>query len=242
MSTITRLPASSARALTAGQLINSLHAVVQELVDNALDAGASAVTVAISADHRDISVRDNGRGVAVANLPLLGERHCTSKLRALEDLQCHSVPSSSSSSSSTCTDFTGTAFATAGFRGEALHLLSQVADVTITTRTADQEVPLSTHLAFNCISPRQDRVPFPCHDWSNLVSISDLFFLCAQIARSPRACALSTARASPRSRVAPRRRAPPCASRVSLTRCPCARVCTPTRTAATLICASCTAR
>ena len=85
----------------------------------------TGASISVSADQREISVRDNGTGIAA--LELVGQKHCTSKLPGgLDDL----YPSHSG----------GSCVTTLGFRGEAPHLLTQVADVCLTTRTAQQTV------------------------------------------------------------------------------------------------------
>ncbi len=77
-----------ARRITSGQVITSVHAAVKELVENSLDAGATAVDVRLEGcGLRTLSVADNGAGVAAADRARVGQRHHTSKLRASEDLE-----------------------------------------------------------------------------------------------------------------------------------------------------------
>ena len=103
--------------IAAGEVVERPSAAIKELVENSLDAGASAVTVEI----RDggisyFRVTDNGSGIAQGDIRMAFERHATSKITRAQDL--HSIR-------------------TLGFRGEALASIAAVAKVTCTTRTKD---------------------------------------------------------------------------------------------------------
>ena len=107
------LPIDVIHLIAAGEVIDSLAAVVRELCENAIDAQATRVTVSLSLDRWQIRVADNGVGIELADLQQAATAHSTSKIGDREDL-FH--------------------ISSLGFRGEALHSLAQLADLTIYSR------------------------------------------------------------------------------------------------------------
>jgi DNA mismatch repair protein MutL len=109
------LPATVADGIAAGEVVDRPAAVVKELVENAIDAGAAHIDIRIEGAGRHlIEVVDDGSGMSALDLPLAFRRHATSKLRSLDDLRTIS---------------------TLGFRGEALASIAAVARVDAVSRT-----------------------------------------------------------------------------------------------------------
>ncbi len=114
------LPDSVANQIAAGEVVQRPSSVVKELVENAVDAGATKVQVVVADGGRTlIQVIDNGKGMSETDARLAFERHATSKISNADDLF---------------------ALKTMGFRGEALASIVAVAQVELVTRRADDEL------------------------------------------------------------------------------------------------------
>ena len=113
MQNIHTLPIEVVHLIAAGEVIDSLAAVVRELAENAIDAIATRIVISIWTDTLSVQVSDNGCGMAIADLTQAATPHTTSKITSAEDLrQINSL----------------------GFRGEALYSLAQLADLSICSR------------------------------------------------------------------------------------------------------------
>lgn len=119
MAEIRKLSSELIGKIAAGEVVERPASVVKELVENAIDAGATHITVELRGGGIEyLRISDNGKGIPAGQIRLAFERHATSKLQTEAELYC---------------------IHTLGFRGEALASVAAVAKVTCTTKTADAE-------------------------------------------------------------------------------------------------------
>ncbi|MDD2695559.1 MAG: DNA mismatch repair endonuclease MutL, partial [Anaerolineales bacterium] len=146
------LPPEVASQIAAGEVVERPASVVKELVENALDAGASRVTVRVEGGgQRMVEVADDGCGIPPDEMPLAVERHATSKLASAEDLfRIHSL----------------------GFRGEALASIASVSRLTLTSTVAGE--PHGTRIR---VEGGRSEPPAPVGaPVGTTVRVEDLFF------------------------------------------------------------------
>ena len=150
---IKRLSVQLANQIAAGEVVERPASVVKELLENAVDAGASLITLEIRSSGKTlIKVTDNGKGIVADELPLALAPHATSKIETLEDLS---------------------AIRTLGFRGEALASIASVSRLTLISRTADAEHAFQVHVE----GAEQHPVVEPAiHNQGTSVIVRELFF------------------------------------------------------------------
>ncbi len=152
MPKILQLSTHVANLIAAGEVVERPASVVKELLENAVDAGATKVTVEIrDGGMTFLRVTDNGCGMEPQDARTAFLRHATSKLRNAEDLA---------------------AISTCGFRGEALAAISSVSRIDLLTKTADSLAGTSLHLEAGTITEESEA---GCPDGTTII-VRDLFF------------------------------------------------------------------
>ncbi|KAL8935521.1 MAG: hypothetical protein Q9216_005380 [Gyalolechia sp. 2 TL-2023] len=141
---IAALPPQTVHTIGSSQVLTDSASLVKELLDNALDAQATSITVEISANALDtIQVKDNGHGIAPEDRALVCRRHCTSKIKDLDDLA-------------------KIGGASLGFRGEALASAVEICgSVLVTTRIVGEATAVSLKVSRNGEVENEDRVSQP---------------------------------------------------------------------------------
>lgn len=146
------LPDALINKIAAGEVVERPASVVKELLENAIDAGAHRITLAIEDGGRTlIRVVDNGCGIPAEQAPLAFAQHATSKIKTTDDLF---------------------AIRTMGFRGEALASIASVSHATMITRTADAEQACRIEVKDSLVGP-----VVPCAaPVGTAIEIRDLFY------------------------------------------------------------------
>ncbi len=151
--TITILPARLANQIAAGEVVERPASVIKELIENSLDAGATAIHVEVEKGGiKKIKITDNGRGIIKEELTLALSRHATSKIKSLSDLE---------------------AIDSLGFRGEALASISSVARLTLTSKPKEQENAWQANAEGREMSVT---IKPAAHPNGTSIEVTDLFF------------------------------------------------------------------
>ena len=146
------LPDAIANQIAAGEVVQRPASALKELLENAVDAGATQIQVVVKdAGKQLIQVVDNGKGMSPTDARMSFERHATSKIRTAQDLF---------------------AIRTFGFRGEAMASIAAVAQVELKTRTEDAEVGTLIHIEGSEVK-KQEPVAVPV---GTSVAMKNLFF------------------------------------------------------------------
>lgn len=150
MPKINVLPDHIASQIAAGEVVERPSSVVKELVENAIDAGASQIEIAVGADCRDIRVADDGCGMSPDDAVLAFQRHATSKLLTAEDLS---------------------SLRTLGFRGEALPSIGSVSHLSCSTRNAESTTGIKVSIEDGNIKTHETGCSI-----GTVIEVCDLFY------------------------------------------------------------------
>ncbi len=141
-----------ANRIAAGEVVQRPASVVKEILENALDAGATRIRLKVAnAGKTLIQVHDNGKGMSDTDARMCFERHATSKIRSVEDLE---------------------AIQTMGFRGEALASIASVAQVELQTKSEADTVGTKIRIAGSQIESQE---PVACNQ-GTILTIKNLFY------------------------------------------------------------------
>ncbi|KAI3632828.1 hypothetical protein MIR68_008903 [Amoeboaphelidium protococcarum] len=165
---IKKLPQDVINKIAAGEVIHRPSNALKEMLENSIDAGADRIDVIVKdGGLKMMQITDNGHGIAPEDLPLLCERHATSKLETFEDLLGGKVQ-------------------TFGFRGEALASISHCAKVTVISKTADSQCAYRGWYANNKLvsdpsskAAVKEARPQPCahsDPHGTVITVEDLFY------------------------------------------------------------------
>ena len=146
------LPDAIANQIAAGEVVQRPASALKELLENAVDAGATQIQVVVKdAGKQLIQVIDNGKGMSPTDARMSFERHATSKIRTAQDLF---------------------AIRTFGFRGEAMASIAAVSQVELKTRTQEAEVGSLIHIDGSEVK-KQEPIAVPV---GTSVAMRNLFF------------------------------------------------------------------
>ena len=152
MGNIVLLDDNTINKIAAGEVIERPASVVKELMENSIDAGATSINVEIkNGGISYIRITDNGKGIAPDDMEIAFERHATSKIRQAEDLE-------------TVTSM--------GFRGEALASIAAISKISMTSKTAENEIGYKIEIEGGKIINKEEA---GCPKGTTIV-ITDLFF------------------------------------------------------------------
>lgn len=150
---IHKLPDYVINRLKAGEVVQRPASLLKELVENSLDAGATALTITVNDGGKSfLSVEDNGSGIELSDMDLLLERYATSKIENERDL------------------FSLESY---GFRGEALASIAEVSKITVLTKTKYAEI--GTKLQKRGAETVMNHLPVPFQH-GTIISVEDLFY------------------------------------------------------------------
>ena len=146
------LPDSIANQIAAGEVIQRPASVIKELLENAVDAGATQIKLIIKdAGKTSIQVIDDGKGMSETDARMAFERHATSKIKSANDLFC---------------------IKTMGFRGEALASIAAIAHVELTTRQAHEDTATKIQMEGSMLTKQEKAQAMP----GTNITVKNLFY------------------------------------------------------------------